>query len=94
MKNNRVKQIKARAEARPKKIMSIAGWDILVDERNYITRKKNTTYYFNNLESGLASIAEDLEKSLMKENLVDTAKALKQARKEFLIGISKAVHSV
>lgn len=70
--------------------MEVVGWDILVDERNYIIRKDNKTYYFGFFENALASIAEDLEKSLIKENLQDTTKALKQSRNEFLKALSKA----
>lgn len=89
MKNEiKEKQKKARAEARPKKVMELAGWAILVDERNYITVKGNRTYYFSTLAQALLDISDYLEKGLIKENLQDTVKTLIQSRKDFIKALS------
>lgn len=94
MDKTKENRAKGRAEARAKIVMKLAGWDILVDERNYIIRKDQTYYYFSTLAGALADIADDLEKGLIKENLLDTIKILQQNRKDFLNTISKAVHNL
>ncbi|MGI9118442.1 MAG: hypothetical protein ACR2IQ_02745 [Minisyncoccia bacterium] len=88
------KRLKARADARPKKVMTINGTDIFVEERNYIIKKGNKVRYFSDLTSALVDISDELEKSLIKENLLETIKWLKEGRKEYLKAISSAVHSL
>lgn len=93
-KEQKEKQQNARNEARPKKVMELYGWTILVDERNYIIRKDSRTYYFSTLASALLDISDDLEKSLVKEDLQATAERLQKGRKEFLKAISTSVASL
>lgn len=91
MKNE--KQQKARADARPKKVIEIAGTEIWQDERNWITKKGNFTYYFSTFENALFDIAQELEKSLIKENLLDTVKTLKKSKEDFIKVLSKAIQT-
>lgn len=93
-KEHKEKRIKARAEARPKKLMDLIGWEIFVDERNYMICKGNKSYYFSSFENAIIDISKDLEKSLIKENLIETVKSLKQGRKDFLMALSKAVPTI
>lgn len=91
MKEHNEKRLKARLEARPKKIMEIEGWEILVDERNYITRNSKNTYYFTTLENALWDISSQLDKGKIKGDLENAVKAIKESKKDFLKALSTAV---
>lgn len=87
------KRNKARAESRPKKLMDILGWEIRVDERNYIITKENRTYYFSNLENALWDISQEEEKGKVR-NLETMVKDIKRIKEDFLKALSTAVDSI
>jgi hypothetical protein len=89
------KRTKARQEARPKKVMEIFGWVIMVDERQYITKsEKEDNRYFSTLENALWHIAEQSEKGKTYDELKDAVITIRRIKANFLTELSTALHSV
>ena len=93
MKNkNRENSVRARQEARPKKIMELFGWTIRVDERQYITNSEKEDYrYFSTLENALWHIAEQSEKLNTYADLKDAIKKIKEVKVKFLEELRKVI---
>lgn len=92
MKNTE-KRTKARAEARPKKVIELFGWTITADERNYITNcEKEDNRYFSTFESALYHISEQMEKTDSYKDIKDAIKQIKDTKASFLKALSTALH--
>lgn len=80
-KEHAEKSQKARAEARPKKLLEVLGWEVSADERNYIIRKDNKTYYFGTFLVALECIARNEDKKVtgVLEDAVKEIKASNEA---------------
>lgn len=84
-KQKRIRLTEARQEARPKKFLTIFGWDILSDDRNWITRsEKENNRYFSTLENALWYISEQMEKGQKVKELKDVVKEIKHIKENFL----------
>ena len=83
MKNE--KRNKARQEARPKIFLTIEGWQVSRDERNWITSSEQESYrYFSTLENALWHISEQLDKSIEVKNLKEVVNEIKRVKADFL----------
>lgn len=89
----RKKASKARLEAYAKKFISVFGWDVLQDERNWITKNEKEGHrYFSTLENALWYISEQMEKGIEAKNLKEVVNEIKRVKKEFLEAIATKIH--
>lgn len=76
------------------KIMTIAGWTISADSRQYITSDGGQQFYFSSLEGALADIADLADKTALTKvqpDLHSVVETLRQSRSEFLNDIKNAI---
>ena len=90
--NSKEKRAKGRREARPKKFISVLGWDVFSDERNWITSSKTQgKRYFSTLENALWYISEQMERGKQVDNLKEVVKEIKQTKSSFLKALSTSL---
>jgi len=93
MKTNKEKRAEGRQEARPKKFITILGWNVLSDERNWITcSEKENNRYFSTLENALWYISEQMEKGQEVKEIKDAVSKIKTLKTSFLSALSSALH--
>jgi hypothetical protein len=90
-KEHREKAFKARQEAKAKKIFTICGYEIWVDELNY-TVVNNGNHYLSTLLLALKWISDDMRVKALKkvDSLEDAILAIKTSDIEILKALTNA----
>lgn len=88
------KRNKARQESCAKKVMTLYGTEILVNEKNWITKNNKHFCYFTTLQNALEDIAYGIEKGKIRSDLETSIKEIKKMHQEFIKALTHSVASL
>lgn len=99
MKKETLEKIKKTKEsAQPVKLFKVAGWEVWMDGRNFITRKGNKEFYFNSLKNAVLDCAHENGKDYLKskecKSVEDAAHLLELNYDFFIDQLNKALKEV
>ncbi len=96
MKKETLEKIKkGREDSQPVKLFKVAGWEVWMDSRNYITRRNGKEYYFSTLSKAVINCANENGKDYLKskecKSVEDAAHLLELNYDFFLDQLNKAL---